>query len=352
MAERKEAGYVVKDGVKYWLKDEKARELIEECYSPSNPPPVVPGVPSGGTTGQVLKKHSDTDYDMEWAGESGSVISVNGKTGAVTLDADDVGALPDTYVAPVQSVNGQVGAVSLSIPDSTSDLINDSGFITAAQAPVQSVNGQTGAVNVGTIAVQDNAPSGGELVWVDTDEPGVNVTIPQIDDTSVSADDTWSSQKIRDFIYPIGSIYMSVNSTSPATIFGGTWEQIEDTFLLAAGSTYSAGDTGGKANYVAADMPKHSHTRGTMNITGEWSINDDSGNAGLDAPNSGSGAISAKNGTGYGSDNAGSGSWNVTKGFKFNAASAWSGSTSEVGTNTTAEILPPYLAVYVWKRTA
>jgi len=85
----------------------------------------------------------------------GAVDSVNGKTGEVVLTAADVGALPDSYVppaAPVQSVNGMTGAVQLDIPDSTSDLTNDSGFITAAQAaaaaPVQSVNGQTGAVSV------------------------------------------------------------------------------------------------------------------------------------------------------------------------------------------------------------
>ena len=50
-----------------------------------------------------------------------------------------------------------------------------------------------------------------------------------------------------DTIYPIGSIYMSVNSTSPSTLFGGTWEQINDTFLLSSGDTYSNGATGGSA---------------------------------------------------------------------------------------------------------
>lgn len=150
-------------------------------------------------------------------------------------------------------------------------------------------------------------------------------------------------------IFPVGSIYLSVNNTNPGTIFGGTWEQIKDKFLLSAGDTYTAGNTGGKASYAAADMPKHSHTRGTMNIVGEWSINDDSSNAGLDAPNTGSGAITAKNGTGSGSDPDGT-TWNVTKGFKFNAANNWTGSTSEVGTNANATILPPYLVVYVWKR--
>lgn len=94
------------------------------------------GVPAGGVTGQVLKKRSNADYDTEWANESGSVTSVNGKTGVVVLDADDVGALPD----------------DTAIPTKTSDLTNDSGFVNATQAaaaaPVQSINGATGAVTL------------------------------------------------------------------------------------------------------------------------------------------------------------------------------------------------------------
>ena len=53
-----------------------------------------------------------------------------------------------------------------------------------------------------------------------------------------------------DKIYPVGSIYISAASTSPATLFGGTWEQIKDTFLLAAGDTYTAGETVGEAEHT------------------------------------------------------------------------------------------------------
>ena len=48
-----------------------------------------------------------------------------------------------------------------------------------------------------------------------------------------------------DVIYPVGSIYMSMNSTSPEVLFGGSWNQIKDTFLLAVGNTYAANSTGG-----------------------------------------------------------------------------------------------------------
>lgn len=52
-----------------------------------------------------------------------------------------------------------------------------------------------------------------------------------------------------DDVYPIGSIYMSTSSTSPASMFGGTWTQIKDRFLLAAGDTYAAGKTDGYATH-------------------------------------------------------------------------------------------------------
>lgn len=154
-------------------------------------------------------------------------------------------------------------------------------------------------------------------------------------------------------IYPVGSIYMSANSTSPATLFGGTWTQLKDQFLLCAGSTYSAGSTGGSANttLTTANMPAHTHTRGTMDITGSWRIAGDSNNAGVDATGSGSGAISNVQGTGSGSNVANSG-WSCALGFDFKASNNWTGATSSVGSGTAFSNMPPYLAVYVWKRTA
>ena len=61
--------------------------------------------------------------------------------------------------------------------------------------------------------------------------------------------------------YPVGSIYISTVSTSPSILFGGTWERINDTFLLAAGSTYAAGATGGEATHTLTvdEMPSHNH---------------------------------------------------------------------------------------------
>ena len=65
-------------------------------------------------------------------------------------------------------------------------------------------------------------------------------------------------------IYPVGSIYMSINSTDPSELFGGEWEQIKDRFLLACGTTYSNGATGGEATHTLTtnEMPTHSHSIG------------------------------------------------------------------------------------------
>ena len=117
-------------------------------------------VPDDGAVGQILRR---TQYGAEWSdeqGAGGSVTSVNGQQGAVVLDAADVGALPASTV----------------IPDSTSDLINDSGFVNAAgaaaAAPVQSVNGQTGAVVIPTGGAVDSVNGQTGTVVLDAADVG------------------------------------------------------------------------------------------------------------------------------------------------------------------------------------
>lgn len=63
-------------------------------------------------------------------------------------------------------------------------------------------------------------------------------------------------------LYPIGSIYISTTSnTSPASIFGGSWEQITGKFLLASSSSYRAGSSGGSASVTLTEnqIPSHAH---------------------------------------------------------------------------------------------
>lgn len=150
---------------------------------------------------------------------------------------------------------------------------------------------------------------------------------------------------------PVGSIYLSLTTDNPTNLFGGTWERIKDTFLLAAGDTYALGGTGGAATVTlsTANMPAHTHTRGTMDITGSWKIKGDSGNAGVDAPATATGAFTATNETASGSAIE-STSWNCGTGFNFTASKSWTGETSSVGSGAAHDNMPPYLAVYIWKR--
>ena len=88
-----------------------------------------------------------------------------------------------------------------------------------------------------------------------------NLTVNSIT-TNSSTDSNFDNNKIRDFIYPIGSIYMSVNNVNPTTLFGGTWVQMKDKFLLGAGDTYENGNIGGEATHKLTidEMPSHTHT--------------------------------------------------------------------------------------------
>ena len=71
-------------------------------------------------------------------------------------------------------------------------------------------------------------------------------------------------------MYPIGSIYISVDTTSPAALFGGTWEQLEGRTLIGAGTvtdennlsqTFTLGDDGGELKHklTLSEMPSHTH---------------------------------------------------------------------------------------------
>lgn len=146
-------------------------------------------------------------------------------------------------------------------------------------------------------------------------------------------------------VYPIGSIYMSVNSTNPSELFGGEWERIQDRFLLASGSAYANGSTGGSADAVVV---KHNHTQ-----------NAHYHNANADGTRS---FMTAPTGSGWnevaGGNISGSGFHYVATPDKSNynvwvSQSANATATNkESGVDGTGKNMPPYLTVYMWKRIA
>lgn len=79
---------------------------------------------------------------------------------------------------------------------------------------------------------------------------------------NVSASNGYTKSELVDLIYPIDSIYISLGSTNPEVLFGGTWAQISGRFLLASGGGYSLGDYAGEATHTLTieEMPSHNHT--------------------------------------------------------------------------------------------
>ena len=78
---------------------------------------------------------------------------------------------------------------------------------------------------------------------------------------------TPTMEDMVDMVYPVGSIYMSVNSTSPSTLFGGTWEQLTDTFLYATSTTADANVTTAPSGQGSKDavVVEHNHTQASHN---------------------------------------------------------------------------------------
>ncbi|AGW43699.1 putative antireceptor [Lactobacillus phage phiLdb] len=144
-----------------------------------------------------------------------------------------------------------------------------------------------------------------------------------------------NDKNIFDMIYPVGSIYISVNNANPSVLFGGTWEQIQDRFLLGAGSTYSADSVGGEANHTLtqAEIPKYDIANVPQIVPGNhgnWA------NKGLVASNLGSASPTKPGIKSNGND--------MTSGTQYSYL------INSNGGGQPHNNMPPYLAVYIWKR--
>ena len=123
-------------------------------------------------------------------------------------------------------------------------------------------------------------------------------------------------KSLLDWTYPVGAIYMSTSSTSPASLFGGTWAQITGRFLLAAGSGYTVNATGGNTTHV--------HASGSSKRLGTIGYKDSNGSA-------------------YG----------YSLGFeKCSDRTDLNITVGSPGAANANDHMPPYVVVYMWKRTA
>lgn len=125
-----------------------------------------------------------------------------------------------------------------------------------------------------------------------------------------------------ELVYPIDSIYISVANTNPLILFGfGEWEQIKDTFLLAAGDTYNGGSIGGESEHTLTinELPSHGHDFPRHQLYPNENI-----------------PIIETVSDGYGVTNK--------------SVDMYRDTTSYVGETQPHNNMPPYLTVYMWKR--
>lgn len=142
--------------------------------------------------------------------------------------------------------------------------------------------------------------------------------------------------------YPVGSIYMSTVSTNPATLFGfGTWVAYGQGRMPISqdGSTYVAGTTGGAATTTlsTANLPSHNHTA-TSSVT--------------DPGHTHSSSYLAYVGSGGGGIAGGGYSFSTISVNSNTTGISVSTSVGNTGSGTAVTTISPYIAVYMWNRTA
>lgn len=130
-----------------------------------------------------------------------------------------------------------------------------------------------------------------------------------------------------DKIYPTGSVYITLNPADPADTIGGTWERLDSgRFLISADENgeYYAGGIGGSATQTltSSNLPSHRHAIGSnANVKTE--------------------GISGTSSSAY-----------IVGTYTYEASITPTGSyTDYTGSGRAFEIMPPYLAMYMWIRT-
>jgi len=172
-----------------------------------------------------------------------------------------------------------------------------------------------------------------------------------------------TAESILSMVYPVGSVYISVNDVSPEKFLGGTWTKIsQGRVLQGASGTQTAGTevSAGLPNISVSSNGEHTHTRGSMNITGQVEMHTNGGCAGVNVSQGAfyvSGTLSS-----YPAANCWAG--HSSEGYvNFSADRTWTGSTSSDGahshnayitgiTGNSTTVQPPALLVNIWKRTA
>lgn len=262
----------------------------------------------------TVKTELQADIDNKVDKETGKGLSSNDYTSGEKSKLAGIAAGANNYSLPKAgtSLGGVQSGGDVSIANG---LISYKSTMSIAKGGTGATTAEQACTNLGALPTAGGTMTGPlkltKNVHYGTTEPS-NPTTGQMFLKEVN---------VAQLVYPVGAIYMSTVATNPKTLFGfGTWEQIKDTFLLAAGSTYTGGSTGGEATVTLTtkQIPAHNHS--------------------IFYPNAGAG-----------NDYAPIGYPNVGSKSTYWAVGSYTG---DVGGGEAHNNMPPYLAVYVWKRTA
>ena len=262
----------------------------------------------------TVKTELQADIDNKVDKETGKGLSSNDYTSGEKSKLAGIAAGANNYSLPKAgtSLGGVQSGGDVSIANG---LISYKSTMPIAKGGTGATTAAQACTNLGALPTAGGTMTGPlkltKNVHYGTTEPS-NPTTGQIFLKEVN---------VAQLVYPVGAIYMSTVATNPKTLFGfGTWEQIKDTFLLAAGSTYTGGSTGGEAavTLTTKQIPSHNHAI--------WYPNESAGN---NSAQIGYPSVASKS-TYY----------------------AVGSNTGDVGGGEAHNNMPPYLAVYVWKRTA
>lgn len=179
-----------------------------------------------------------------------------------------------------------------------------------------------------------------------SEEDDLELPIHSINDKEISKNSTWSSKQIVDMIYPIGSVYITVNNINPQTYLGGKWERwANGQVIVGVDENDSAfngvNKTGGSKTetLTVSQMPSHSH--GNAGGTGAVSSIIGQKNSGAN------GIVGWNNYETYGELASGSGNYAKTPGeISINT----SHEHSSIGGGEAHNNLQPYITAYIWKR--
>lgn len=165
---------------------------------------------------------------------------------------------------------------------------------------------------------------------------------------------TISGNSIALLAYPIGAVYISMVSTSPATLFGGTWAELPAGKVLIgqgmaeSGTVYTAGNTGGNETYslTVANLANHIHSAWTDTQSASGKIY---GGGNASPAQDGADGVFSLNGT---HNFYASGDRHDGHNVAFNYSHGHNVGIGATGSGTPFSIMQPYLVAYMWQRTA